>query len=132
MKMKIDAGTIYGFAAVSLLTGVVLCTAPTELEEIEKRAEDIRSMLGDVELVYGDNSYFPFFPDGKWPFATNAEAMEQDALSFAQQFPNADSKEYDDLDIDSLIEILKREDIEAKYRLSIVKKNVMRKVLLPY
>lgn len=130
--MKIDAGTIWGFAAVSLLTGTVECTQPTELEEIDMRADDIKDMLGDVELVYADNSYFPFFPDGKWPFATEQDAMAQRALEFAQRFPNVSSKEYDDLDIDTLIEILKKEEIEQKYRLSIVKKNVMRKVLVPF
>lgn len=128
--MKIDAGTIYGFAAVSLLTGQAVCTAPTELEEIEKRAEDIKSMLGDVELVYGNNSYFPFFPDGKWPFATKSEELEQAALSWASKYKHEDKEE--DVDVDSLIEILKKDEIEAKYRLSRVKKDVMRKVLLPF
>ena len=128
--MKIDAGTVYGFAAVSLLTGVAVCTAPTELEEIEKRADDIRSMLGDVELVYGNNSYFPHFPDGKWPFATKQEDLEREALSWASRY-RSESKE-EDVDVDSLIEILKRDEIESKYRLSRVKKDVMRKVLLPF
>lgn len=128
--MKIDAGTIYGFAAVSLLTGQAVCTAPTELEEIAKRAEDIKSMLGGVEPVYGNNSYFPFFPDGKWPFATKPEDLEQAALSWASQYKHEDKEE--DVDVDSLIEILKKEEIESKYRLSRVKKDVMRKVLLPY
>lgn len=128
--MKIDAGTIYGFAAVSLLTGQAVCTAPTELEEIEKRAEDIKSMLGDVEPVYGNNSYFPFFSDGKWPFATKPEDLEQATLSWASKYKHEDKEE--DVDVDSLIEILKKEDIEAKYRLSRVKKDVMRKVLLPF
>jgi hypothetical protein len=126
----IDAGTIYGFAAVSLLTGTVECTQPTELEEIEKRAEDIRSMLGDVELVYGNNSYFPFFADGKWPFATKQEDLEKAALDWASQYKHEDSEE--DVDVGSLIEILKKEEIESKYRLSIVKKDVMRKVLMPF
>lgn len=128
--MKIDAGTIYGFAAVSLLTGTVECTQPTELEEIEKRAEDIRSMLGDVELVYANNSYFPFFADGKWPFATTQEDLEKAALDWASKYKHEDKEE--DVDVDSLIEILKKEEIESKYRLSIVKKDVMRKVLFPY
>ena len=128
--MKIDAGTIYGFAAVSLLTGVVECTQPSELEEIEKRAEDIRSMLGDVELVYGNNSYFPFFADGKWPFATTQEDLEKAALDWASKYKHEDKEE--DVDVDSLIEILKKEEIESKYRLSRVKKDVMRKVLLPF
>lgn len=128
--MKIDAGTIYGFAAVSLLTGTVECTQPTELEEIEKRAEDIKSMLGDVELVYGNNSYFPFFADGKWPFATTQEDLEKAALDWASRYKREDKEE--DVDVGSLIEILKKEEIESKYRLSIVKKDVMRKVLLPF
>ena len=128
--MKIDAGTIYGFAAVSLLTGQAVCTAPTELEEIEKRAEDIRSMLDDVELVYANNSYFPFFADGKWPFATKPEDLEKAALDWASQNKHEDNEE--DVDVGSLIEILKKEEIESKYRLSIVKKDVMRKVLLPF
>lgn len=128
--MKIDAGTIYGFAAISLLTGTVECTQPTELEEIEKRAEDIHSMLGDVELVYGNNSYFPFFADGKWPFATTQEDLEKAALDWASQYKHEDSEE--DVDVGSLIEILKKEEIESKYRLSIVKKDVMRKVLMPF
>lgn len=128
--MKIDAGTIYGFAAVSLLTGQEVCTAPTELGEIEKRADDIRSMLGDVELVYGNNSYFPFFADGKWPFATKQEDLEKAALDWASKYKHEDKEE--DVDVDSLIEILKKEEIESKYRLSRVKKDVMRKVLLPF
>lgn len=128
--MKIDAGTIYGFAAVSLLTGKTVCTAPTELGEITKRAEDIKSMLGDVELVYGNNSYFPFFPDGKWPFATKQEDLERAAIDWASKYRNENKEE--DVDVDSLIEILKKDEIESKYRLSYVKKNVMRKVLLPF
>lgn len=128
--MKIDAGTIYGFAAVSLLTGTVECTQPTELEEIGKRAEDIRSMLGDVELVYANNSYFPFFPDGKWAFATKPEDLEKAALDWASKYRHEDKEE--DVDVGSLIEILKKEEIESKYRLSIVKKDVMRKVLMPF
>lgn len=128
--MKIDAGTIYGFAAVSLLTGTVECTQPTELEEIEKRAEDIRSMLGDVELVYADNSYFPFFADGKWPFATKPEDLERAALDWASRYRNEDKEE--DVDVDSLIEIFNKDEIESKYRLSRVKKDVMRKVLMPF
>lgn len=127
--MKIDAGTIYGFAAVSLLTGAVICTAPTELEEIEKRAEDIRKMLGDVDVVHGDNSYFPHFPDGKWPFATDYSNMMYSANSYACKFPDADAK---DIDTDTLLEILKRGEIESKYRLSLVKKDVMRATLLPF
>lgn len=128
--MKIDAGTIYGFAAVSLLTGQAVCTAPTELEEIGKRAEDIKSMLGDVELVYGNNSYFPFFPDGKWPFATKQEDLERAALEWSSQYRSENKEE--DVDVGSLIEILKKDEIESKYRLSRVKKDVMRKVLLPF
>lgn len=128
--MKIDAGTIYGFAAVSLLTGKTVCTAPTELEEITKRAEDIKSMLGDVELVYGNNSYFPFFPDGKWAFATKPEDLEKAALDWASKYRHEDKEE--DVDVDSLIEILKKDEIESKYRLSYVKKGVMRKVLMPF
>lgn len=128
--MKIDAGTIYGFAAVSLLTGTVECTQPTELEEIGKRAEDIRSMLDDVELVYGNNSYFPFFADGKWPFATKPEDLEKAALDWASKYRHEDKEE--DVDVGSLIEILKKKEIESKYRLSIVKKDVMRKVLMPF
>ena len=128
--MKIDAGTIYGFAAVSLLTGQAVCTAPTELEEIEKRAEDIRSMLGDVELVYGSTSYFPFFADGKWPFDTSKEDLEKAALDWSSQYRNEDREE--DVDVDSLIEIFNRDEIESKYRLSRVKKDVMRKVLMPF
>lgn len=128
--MKIDAGTIYGFAAVSLLTGQAVCTAPTELGEIEKRAEDIKSMLGNVDLVYGNNSYFPFFADGKWPFATKPEDLEKAALDWASQYKHEDKEE--DVDVDSLIEILKKEEIESKYRISRVKKDVMRKVLLPF
>jgi hypothetical protein len=128
--VKIDAGTIYGFAAVSLLTGTVECTQPTELEEIGKRAEDIRSMLGDVELVYGSTSYFPFFADGKWPFDTSKEDLEKAALDWSSQYRHEDKEE--DVDVDSLIEILKKEEIESKYRLSIVKKDVMRQVLLPF
>jgi hypothetical protein len=129
-SVKIDAGTIYGFAAVSLLTGTVECTQPTELEEIEKRAEDIRDMLGDIELVYGNNSYFPFFADGKWPFATTQEDLEKAALDWASQYRHEDREE--DVDVGSLIEVLKKEEIESKYRLSIVKKDVMRKVLMPF
>lgn len=129
MKMKIDAGTIYGFAAVSLLTGVVLCTAPTELEEIEKRAEDIRKMLGDVEIVHGNNSYFPHFTTDKWPFATDYSSMMCAANAYAFKFPNVDAE---DLDNDTLLEILKRDEIENKYRLSLVKKDVMRTVLVPF
>lgn len=128
--LNIDAGTVYGFAAVSLLTGVAVCTAPTELEEIEKRAEDIRKMLGDVELVYGNNSYFPFFADGKWPFATKPEDLERAALDWASRYRNEDKDE--DVDVDSLIEIFNRAEIESKYRLSRVKKDVMRKVLMPF
>lgn len=127
--MKIDAGTIYGFAAVSLLTGAVVCTAPSELEEIEKRAEDIRSMLGDVEIVHGNNSYFPHFPYGKWPFDTEYSDLMCAANAYAFRFPNVEAE---DLDIDTLLEILKKEEIESKYRLSLVKKNVMRTVLVPF
>lgn len=129
MKMKIDAGTIYGFAAVSLLTGAVVCTAPTELEEIKKRAEDIRKMLGNVTVVHANNNYFPHFPSGKWPFATSIDDLQMAAYQYASDF-KPDSA--DDIDVESLLEILKTDEIENKYRLSIVKKDIMRTVLVPF
>lgn len=128
---KIDAGTIYGFAAVSLLTGAVVCTQPTELEEIAMRARDIMRMLGDgYEFVSGHHSYMPAFPVEKWPFDTDHEKMGVAACEFSNEF-KAENKD-DEVDVQALIELLKDEEIEKKYRLSKVKDNVMREVLLPF
>ena len=43
--MKIDAGSIFTMAAMSLLTGNVVCTEPTEMEEITKRAKEMRRIF---------------------------------------------------------------------------------------
>lgn len=128
--MKIDAGTVWCFAALSLLTGAKACTAPTEELEITKRAKDMLKFLEAQghEPVYSATSYVPYFPGKKWPFATSEEDIEPMELQFAADYSHADG----DVDVDTLIELLKAPELEEKYRLSRVKQDCTRQVLLPF
>ena len=128
--MKVDVGTVWGFAAVSLLTGREVCTMPTEIEEINKRAKDMMAMLGDVEFIQACNSLFPSFPVDKWPFATDSSEMKYAACKFVEPYKVENRNE--EADIAALVELLKCDAIENKYRLSLVKKDVMREVLTPF
>ena len=56
--MKVDAGSIFTMAAMSLLTGNVVCTEPTEMEEITKRAKEMIRIFKSKGLPYGDGEIF--------------------------------------------------------------------------
>lgn len=128
--MKVDAGSVYGFAAVSLLTAACECTAPTELEEIEKRAKDMLALLGEVEVISATESMFPAFPLDKWPFATKYNDLMPAANAFSCSYPT--DNEAKEAFLDTTAALLKCDAIEQKYRLSKVKKDVMRQMLLPF
>lgn len=129
MKTKIDAGTLWTMAAMSILSSVEPCTAPSEKEEIIRRADIIVGLLGDIRILKANNSYIPAYPEERWPFAMSQDEMMNAASRYAG---NYDSHNDNRLDIDTLILILENEEIEKRFRLSRVSKKVSRNVLWPF
>jgi len=130
--MTYDAVTIYTFAMFSLLSGTVVCTKPTELEEIESRYNDIVKILGKkgpVELVVPDESYQPNYTEDKWPWATNYSEYMQELHRLVDPLKHV---QIADLQVFTMTEVLANEEIETKYRLSRVKPKFISQMLLPF
>lgn len=130
--MTYDAVTIYTFAMFSLLSGSVVCTKPTELEEIEARYNDIISILGkdeSVELVVPDESYLPSYPEDKWPWATDYNRYIQELHRIVNPLKEV---QIADLQVFTMSAILSNSEIENKYRLSRVKLKLLSQMLLPF
>lgn len=130
--MKYDAVTVYTFAMFSLLSGQVVCTQPTELEEIKLRYDDLVKILekqGPVELVVPEESYQPNYTEDKWPWDTNYSEYMQELhriVDFMQEVKIAD------LQVFTMSAILSNEEIETKYRLSRVRPSLLSTCLLPF
>lgn len=129
--MKIDLGSIFTMAAMSLLTGDVVCTEPTEMEEVTKRAKNLRKMLASKghEIVDCFNALEPSFPEDKWPFATSKKDFEMAMYDFSnnRKYPGVNSVNFDELK-----EALADPEIESKYRLSKVKDSTIETEVLPF
>lgn len=135
MKMnnenKIDCVTVFTAACFSLLSGSVVCTAPTELEEIKKRYDNMIKMLGDdIELVVAEYSVVPEFAEGKWPWATDYnDFREYVRLHIKPDVPEDDLKGLGEI---TWMELMANPQIEEKYRLSRVRKKVITQLRLPF
>lgn len=130
--MTYDAVTIYTFAMFSLLSGTVVCTRPTELEEIEVRYNDLVKILGKkepVELVVPEESYQPDYTEDKWPWATDYSGYMQELHRIVDPLKMVKEP---DLQVFTMSEILANEEIENKYRLSRVKPKFLSQELLPF
>lgn len=129
----IDAGTVFALAALSLLTGEVVCTRSTEKDEIEHRARDMFDILGDdYEPVYQMDSLTPCFDVKQWPFDTPIEAFSVMEFDFAFLFQNKGHKDTETLPAETLKLLVDNPGIEAKYHLSRVKDSVIANALLPF
>lgn len=130
--MTYDAVTIYTFAMFSILSGSVVCTKPTELEEIETRYNDIIKMLEKkepVELVVPDESFQPSYPEDKWPWATDYDGYMKELHRIVDPLKGV---QIADLQVFTMTAILANEEIENKYRLSRVKPKFLSQMLLPF
>lgn len=130
--MKIDAGSIFTMAAMSLLTGNVVCTEPTEMEEITKRAKEMVRIFKSKgnEVVMCIKALIPDFPAEKWPFFTSKNDFELAQYDFTnnRKYPEENAE----MDYEAFKKLLEDPDIESKYRLSKVKDNVIRTDVLPF
>lgn len=130
--MKYDAVTVYTFAMFSILSGQVVCTQPTELEEIKLRYDDIVKILGkqeQVELVVPEESYQPNYTEDKWPWATGYSEYMQELHRIVDPLPEV---KVADLQVFTMTSILSNEEIETKYRLSRVRPTLLSTCLLPF
>lgn len=130
--MKIDAGSIFTMAAMSLLTGDVVCTEPTEMEEVVKRAKNLRRIFKSKghEVVMCIKALIPNFPTEKWPFCTSKSDFELAQYDFTnnRKYPEENS----DMDYEAFKKLLEDPDIESKYRLSKVKDSTITTEVLPF
>lgn len=130
--MKYDAVTVYTFAMFSLLSGQVVCTQPTELEEIKLRYDDIIKILEKqepVELVVPEETYQPSYTENEWPWATDYNGYMQELHRIVDPLPEV---KVADLQVFTMTSILSNEEIEKKYRLSRVKPKFLSTCLLPF
>lgn len=130
--MKYDVVTLYTFSMFSLLSGAVVCTQPTELEEVKLRYDDMLRMLGKeepVELSVADENYWPNYTEDKWPWASSSAEFTEFVRQMVIGIPESKDK---DLQVFTMSAILNNEEIEAKYRLSRVKPKVFSQMLLPF
>lgn len=130
--MKYDIITLYTFSMFSLLSGAVVCTQPTELEEVKLRYDDMLKLLGEaepVELYVADENYWPNYTQDKWPWASSSEEFTEFVRQMVAGVPSSDDK---DLQVFTMTAILSNEAIEAKYRLSRVRPKVLSQMLLPF
>lgn len=130
--MKIDAGSIFTMAAMSLLTGDVVCTEPSEMEEVVKRAKDLRKILRSKgnEIVMCIKALIPSYPQDKWPFCTPKNEFELAQYDFTsnRKYPEVNAE----MDYEEFKKLLDDPDIETKYRLSKVKDNTVKTEVLPF
>jgi hypothetical protein len=116
----------------SLLSGAVVCTQPTELEEVKLRYDDMLRMLGKeepIELSVADENYWPNYTEDKWPWASSSTEFTEFVRQMVIGIPESKDK---DLQVFTMSAILNNEEIEAKYRLSRVKPKVFSQMLLPF
>lgn len=130
--MKIDAGSIFTMAAMSLLTGNVVCTEPTEMEEVVKRFKEMRNIFKSKghEVVMCIKSLLPDFPAENWPFCTSKSDFELAQYDFTSN--RKYQEENAEMDYDAFKKLLEDPDIESKYRLSKVKNSVIKTYVLPF
>lgn len=83
--MQLDATTVYTLAALSLLSSDIACTAPTELDEIEARADKMSE--GYTVVCNDDCSYRIDITAKKWPFATEKVDFEIAQGNWAGKHP---------------------------------------------
>lgn len=127
-----DIITLYTFAMFSLLSGEVVCTQPTEMEEVKLRYDDfvrIMSKDGKIKLVCAHESYWPQYPEDKWPWATSL-AEYRDYV--ATVVTDAQESAIADLQVMTMSALLANEEIEEKYRLSRVRPKLFSQMLLPF
>lgn len=130
--MKYDAVTLYTFAMFSLLSGAVVCTQPTELEEVKLRYDDMLKLIEKdepVELNIADENYWPSYPEDKWPWASTYSEFTEFVRKMVVGIPSSDDKE---LQVFTMTAILNNSEIEKKYRLSRVKLKLLSQMLLPF
>lgn len=130
--MKYDVVTLYTFSMFSLLSGAVVCTQPTELEEVKLRYDDMLRILGKeepVELFLADENYWPNYTSDKWPWASSSTEFTEFVRQMVVGIPDSKDK---DLQVFTMTAILNNEEIETKYRLSRVKPKVLSQMLLPF
>lgn len=134
--MTYDAITIATFSMFSLLSGSVVCTQPTELEEVKLRYDDMVRLLTEADDGYteirpsGDNTYYPAYEDN-WPWASSINDY-QDFLRTQIVPGNGKFDDDPELPFRTLTAILSNEKIEDKYRLSRVKKKLYKCAYLPF
>jgi hypothetical protein len=130
--MKIDAGSIFTMAAMSLLTGNVVCTEPTEMEEVVKRAKEMRNIFKSKghEVVMCIKALLPDFSEEKWPFCTSKNDFELAQYDFTNN--RKYQEENAEMDYEAFKKLLEDPDIESKYRLSKVKNSVIKTDVLPF
>lgn len=119
-------------AAMSLLTGNVVCTEPTEMEEIIKRAKEMVRIFkskGHV-VVMCIKALIPDFPAEKWPFYTPKNDFELAQYDFTnnRKYPEENAE----MDYEAFKKLLEDPDIESKYKLSKVKDSVIKTEVLPF
>lgn len=130
--MKYDVITLYTFSMFSLLSGAVVCTQPTELEEVKLRYNDMLNILGKeepVELCIADENYWPNYTEDKWPWASSSTEFTEFVRQMVIGIPDSKDK---DLQVFTMTAILSNEEIETKYRLSRVRPKVLSQMLLPF
>lgn len=130
--MKYDVVTLYTFSMFSLLSGAVVCTQPTELEEVKLRYDDMLKLLSKeepVELYVADENYWPNYTSDKWPWASSSTEFTEFVRQMVVGIPDSKDK---DLQVYTMTAILNNEEIETKYRLSRVKPKVLSQMLLPF
>lgn len=130
--MTYDPVTIYTFAMFSLLSGSVVCTQPTELEEVKLRYDDMVKILGEkepVQLEVAKENYMPNYPTEKWPWASECSDFTEEIHKIVDPMPTSDVA---DLQVFTMSELLGNEAIEEKYRLSRVKPRLLSQTLLPF
>lgn len=132
--MKVDAGSIFTMAALSILTGAFPCTAPTEGAEIRRRAAELCKILSSHghTIHYFYDTLFPAFSDEAWPFAMTKNELSCAQYEFVHKhFEQNEVK--DKLDIKAFKELMVSiPEIEEKYRLSKIKDSVLLDTALPF
>lgn len=128
-----DPVTIYTFAMFSLLSGSVVCTQPTELEEVKLRYDDMLKMLGKnepIRLEVPDESYLPNYTTDTWPWASTYSEMIDEMHKIAD--PPVPKSAIADLQVMTMSALLANDEIEEKYRLSRVRPKLFSQMLLPF
>lgn len=117
----------------SLLSGSVVCTQPTELEEIKLRYDDLVRILGKdeepVELEVPDENYWPSYNSEKWPWASSETELLDAVREIISGLPKSETA---DLQSFTMTALYANEAIETKYRLSRVKPKFVSQALLPF